>query len=466
MSNLIEFYKRAVENVGLHVPENNYIYSNAGDNKVIVTCDGLPMVLPTQEHINSAFEKDPDSASGFRLTKVIYNPLNEDVIKGDTASLKKTKVFVERRLGHIVASLGEMLLLLANNEQLQRKTNTEVNKFLGSIIMAQNQGIKQIVDDKTIEKWAAIYKATLNSPNGMFTIFLKKSGVDKGVKYNRLCTLRSDVYTALIKAKKDEAVYGVKLRNKDLVVFRLLFEYIVEGLSSEEAEGDKVPTISIGCNDTTSPAFVGLYTLYTTIVSKTNRILNNIKHVSNETYDSAYVKDLITLEELHNLSIYHQELANIPNEHDISRQAHIQSKIGAMTLPEDVPSSVNTNGPYPTAPVNLKDVNQPEPTDDPVLKALYGGNRPPAVAVPLMANTPVMAPMQQVATVQPIMSQYAQVQQPMVQQPMQMMQPRPMGINQVGMQQPMQPMYQQPMIQQPMGQITIPNIANPNSYYR
>lgn len=459
MNSVIDFYKQALENVGLYVSKDGFIYSSSDDDKVMITAGGLPMVMPTQKHINSVMEKDENGK--YKIVKIIYNPLNEDIIKGDTESLKKTKVFVERRLGHIIASAGEMLLNLASNQSLQRKVNTETSKFLGSLTAALNAGIKDIVDKKSIDNWANIYSGTLQDTDGMISIYLKKSGVHNGVKYNRLATLCSKVYDKLLEADKNTDVFGVKLRNKDITVFRLVFEYLIKGLNSEDN------TIAIGSNDEYSPAFVSLFSMYSSVVTRINKILKDIKHVSEESYDAAYVDNLITLDELEDLSKYRGELANIPNELDITRQANSQSKIGAMPPIKDVPTSVVSNSVYPTTAVSLKEANQSSTTDDPLLKALYGGNRP-VTSNAMYGPTP----MQQAPMMMPMGTPVNNMQQGYYNPPMPQ---RPMGLNQMispanNMAYPPQPMGS-PFVGMPSGYgmpnqpTMMPNIGNPASYY-
>lgn len=435
---LIEFYKKVLTSLGL-VVENDYIYvKDTKGNKIPLISEQKQMVLPTRKQLNSLLEEDEDGE--VKVTKLPYNPLNEDVVKGDTESLKKTKLIVERQIGHGIAAVGELLLKLASNPAFQKKTNMEINKFLTSISEAKNANIKQLVDDTSIAKWIEIYKNSLQKTKGMVNIYLKKSGVSSGVKYHRLAVMDSEVYNEIKEATKDSEVYGVKLRNKDIVIFRLIFEYLLPEMNSEGC-------VELGSNDNESPAFVALYRLYLQTYTKLNRVATLIKNVDMETADSVIKELPIEEDDLLSLNMFKQELCLIPNENDLSR-----TKMNNR-VPSGIDSGVFNNSvrPHPTTAVEY---NQPNEDSDPQRAALNKilSNATPVIPMqrvqqPMVPQQPMMQqpmyPQQQVMMQRPVFPQQQQVyqQQPMFQQPVQM----------GGYQQPM--FNQQPMFQQQQPQL-------------
>lgn len=423
---LIEFYKNVLKSLGL-VVENEYIYvKDTKGNKIPLVSEQKQMVLPTRKQLNSLLEEDEDGE--VKVTKLPYNPLNEDVVKGDTESLKKTKLIVERQIGHGIAAVGELLLKLASNPALQKKTNMEINKFLTAISEAKNANIKQLVDDTSISKWIEIYTNSLKKTNGMVKIYLKKSGVSAGVKYNRLAVMDSEVYNEIKEATKDGEVYGVKLRNKDIIIFRIIFEYLLPEMNTESC-------VELGSNDNESPAFIALYRLYLQTYTRLNRVATLIKNVDLETADSVIKELPIEEDDLLSLNMFKQELCLIPNENDLTRSKINTSKIPGMD--GSVFNQVsNTNKPHPTTAV---DYNQPDPNEDPQQAALKK----------ILGNATPVVPIRNVALQQ---QQYPQqMQQPMYQQQMMMQQPM----------MPQQQMYQQPMYQQPMFQQQQPMMQRP-----
>lgn len=420
------FYSKVVNNLGLYVDENGFIYSSDKANKVPITNDGKPLVLPTNENLNSIFT--PDEDGNLVATKSIFNPMNEDIIKGDSPSLKKMKSLAERRLGHLVALAGELLLTLASNKDLQKKTSIQINKFLKRVQEANGQGIKQIVDDKTIDAWSKVYSKSLNRSQGFFSIYLKKAGTVDGTKYTRLATLASPVYDELLEVGDEGKVFDVTLRKKDVTMFKIILQYLVPEFETSD-------TFSIGSNDIENPAFLSLLQVYLSVVKKTNMVFKALKSVNQQTADEGIIDDLITEEELGSLSQYLPELKNIPNEHDLNRDIlkteKKQADLSKLSQPITPHNNINTNPIFqqqqsriPEAPVAFGGESVQE---DPLLKAL-GNNRAAnyqnPMGVPIGINTIPQAPMLQ---------QYnAPMYQPMMNnglfQQQQMYTP-PMGVN-------------------------------------
>ena len=408
---IIEYYTQVIENMGLTVSEDGYIYVVDGKDKSLVMSNGKPLVLPTKDHIESIYSKDEDGNPV--ITKLLFNPLNEDVVKGDSESFKKIKNIVEYKLGHLLFAAGELLLTLGSDKKLQGKTNLEINKFLSKLNKANNQGIKAIIDDKSLDHWCNIYKNCLAKSEKAINIFVKKKGKVDDVNYVRVATLSSNIYEALSNATTEISVYGVKLRNKDITVFKSVFEYLIEGIEDEGI-------LSIGSNNGEAPAFLSLFSIYLRVMDKINKVFKYLTHVDKKTCEHYKVDNLMTEEQLEDITGFKSELSMIPNETDLSRTV---AKANRPTIGGLDTSVINkpTQQAYPTTPVTM---NQPQQQagGDPLMKALYG-----------------------------------QPTQPVMQQAMA---PQPIGLNSIPMQ---QPVYNMPMYQQPMMQ---PVISNPASYYQ
>ena len=444
MSNIIDFYKQVIENVGLAVDDEGYIYNSDEDDKVMITNDGKPMVLPTREHIKNIYTQNEDGE--MVISKSLFNPLNEDVVKGDSPSFKKLKIFIERRLGHVFYLVGKGLLILADNKNLQRKTSLEINKWLASFSEANGKGVKSVVDGKTLEAWDKIYSNSLKKTGGMFNIIVKKQGKYESEVYNRLAVLGSDVYDELVELDKEGTVYDVKIRNKDIVVFKNLFEYLLPDL-------DDNGTVNVGSNDDICPAFITLMTMYVKLRVKWNKVVNHIKDVDKTLESSCHVDNLITIRELEDLDMYTSDLKTIPNEIDLNR-GMVSQQQASLKDPGIPANLLNTNtvskpisnvNRFPTTPVP---VQQPEMDDDPVRRALGGRIQPQQQQGFIGVNSAI--------NMQPPMNQYGiSAMNPYQQQPTLGMSPymsQPpqqqfVGVNNIGMQQ---------------GGY---NISNPSAYY-
>ena len=442
MDKLIEFYKKILKNVGLRTDNEGYIFK---DDEMVMS-NGKPLVLPTTEQLNSVLEKNDDGE--YVVTKVPFNPLNEDIVKGNSASISKLQLFVEYIVAKTVANIGELLLILASNKELQKNTSLELNKFLSELNKAKNSSIKQLVDDKSIESWVNIFKHIIKQGRFNIKVYLKKLGTFEGVKYNRLAVLSCDTYEGLKEADTETPFCGVKLRNKDIIIFKSIYEFILKGIEEDD-------TITVGSNDMDSPAFVALFSLYNKIIQRTNKILSGLKHVDPINVEDNTVKELLSIKEIENVGIYRNEMSKVPNDNDLTRK--IVSHNVKLDAPGEMLNKDNTvtknATPYPTAPQPLQ---QPKEEVDPVLKAYYNSTPHVATGYNPMLQQPVIQ--------QPnIMYQQPVIQPPIVQQPNVMYQqpaiPRPNVMYQ-------QPMMQQPVIQQPGMMYQQPMVQQPGNYYQ
>jgi hypothetical protein len=377
---MLDFYKKVLNSMGLPVDDDGYIYTSSADDKMMLTVNGKPLVLPTKEHLNTLLSTN--ESGDIELTKIPYNPLNENVIKGDSESLKRTKLIIEKKLGAALAVAGELLLTLASNTSLQKKTTMELNKFLGNINSAQNPGIKKLVDDASLDAWAKIYNNSITAPKGAFSIFLKKSGTYEGVKYNRLATAESVIYTDLLEAVKDVPLYGVKLRNKDITIFRLIFEFLLPDMDSKH-------TIHIGSNDNESPGFISLFKLFIKIATRTNEIIKSLSFVNESLANEGVLPITVSYDELDLLSKYKNDLLSIPSETDLTR-SKVAAKATGLNVDHgksyagSVTNTVYTPPKDAALPINMK--NNPQIEDDPIKRILYGNNVQNTVPNNMMTN--------------------------------------------------------------------------------
>lgn len=424
-NNIIDFYKDVVLSLGLNVTDDGFVKIDVGNGKLSpLTIKGKPLVLPLKEHIDTVLE--PKENGELETTKILYNPLNEDVIKLDSISLRKTKEIIDKKLAHSVAGLGELLLKLASNPELQKKTSLEINKFLSSLKEADNPGIHDVVDPKSVNTWTKLYAKSIESPvnEKIIKIFLKKAGTHLGIKYNRLCTLSLPLYEKLLKATRETHVNGYQLRKKDIVVYRLIFEFIFQDLDDNHL-------MVIGSNDPESPGFIALLTTFIKVATRINRIVKYLKNIDEASYDFIKFDLRINLKELSELDKFKSELNTIPGELSLNRMkakpavATQVSNIGGIALPiADKQPPIVTQSEV----VKPTDVQPPELTLE--QKILYGNN------IPVVQT---QQPMQQVTQ-----QQVYPMQQ--VAQPQQMM--PPMGINSIRPMPQYQPMGQYPQMPQ------------------
>ena len=345
-NDFIQFYKDVIDSIGaIKYTDDGFIYVPEEDGrKTLININGKMLVLPTKDNISSLVVKKDDGS--LEVTKVLFNPLKESVNRGNSVSLSRVKNWIEKKLSFNLACVGEMLLILASDKRMQKDTGLEINKFLSSITEAMNNNIKEIVDATSREKWAALYKKTFEKDSSFLTLFINKLYKIEGEKYNRATILGSDVYSELLKASKDKPVVGVNLRNKDITVFKLIFEYLLDGLSKDNE------TIAIGSNDNECAAFISLLKMYIKIGNRINKIGELIKFVNGEIYDAFYNEIKITIDDLDNIERFKSQYVIVPDEHEAERYNN---------TPQSTTSSVVNNKPQIQATHNIPTMNVQRP---------------------------------------------------------------------------------------------------------
>lgn len=343
---LFDFYKRVLESVGFYVTNDGYIFLGNEEEKETYTVNGLPFVVPTEEHIKNLFGIDENGK--VTNTRYLFNPLNETVLKGDSISLSRLKLVIERRLALTINVAGVLLLTVANNKELQNKLPTKINKFLSSIMSAKNANIKELVDPDVIKNWDTIFTKSLKTEKHLISIYLKKSGVYENVKYNRLAVVSSPLLDMLESATTDTQIFGMKLRNKEIKIYTILLKYLLDV--------DKNNTINFGSNDGETPGFISLFTAYVNIYNKLEYFIKELSHVDKSEAVKGLYDIKVDLKEFDNLLQYKSEVIAIPNE------TLPQSKINHAN--KDVLNEVkNTSNTLPDVQAMQNNLNTNDPMD-------------------------------------------------------------------------------------------------------
>jgi len=332
---IIDFYKRTLNMLGLHVNKNNRIQVKINDDYEDLTDGGKIMTLPTKEHIDTALGKNDDGE--IVVNKILYNPLNEDTINGDSTSLKKTKTIVQNTLTIKFGGLAEMLLRLASNPDLQKKTSMDINQFLIGLNKTTKSSKTVPVDPNSIKNWGKLLHRALmqGMSRSMLKVYIKKSGKYKDVKYNRMTVVSFPIYEELLEADKETDFFGMKLRPKDIEVFKLLYAFVFKDM-------DENNTLVYGSEDGISPGFISLMTAYVKLTNHFNGLAKKLKFVDEELYDAVHTNPKVLLKELGELSIYKNDLDLLPNDLDVQRQKKTAIKNnGVVTTHESTADMAN-----------------------------------------------------------------------------------------------------------------------------
>jgi len=468
---VIKFYGDVLTTLGVIVTEDGFVYNKTIDSKFPILDGDKSLVLPTKEHIDTVIVPDDDGK--LVVTKLLYNPLNENAIKGETGSVRKTKVLIEAKLGYLAMTAGRLMLGLVMEPKFQKKTTTQLNKFMLSINAAQNNGIKELVDKTSIANWDKVYNKAAREKKGLLKFFLKKGGSIDGKKYNSTLNITSPLYDELVRAEDDKEVFGVKLRKKDLTIFKIIVEFLLTDIIKNDN------SMRLGSLNGVSPAFITLMTAHLKILPKLNKVVKELKHINISLAESVIITPMVTLADLDELAQYAGEVLLLPDETDSNKKLQAQTQapelaIDALNAPAAMITELPTMQPAHQPPI----MTQAVPVVAPPTQQVQPVQQQPVYQQQVMQPQQYNAPVQQVAQQQP-MQQSAPVDtidkidqalfgsstQSMIRMPSAGMMVRPMGVNDMmAMQQqqqyiapaqqvyaaPIQQQYAAPVQQQPM----------------
>ena len=163
----------------------------------------------------------------------------------------------------------------------------------------------------------------------------------------------------------------------------------------------------MGSNDTFSPAFVSLMSIYISIMTRLNNFNRILADVDAEIADSGYVGIEITQEDINNVSGYNVEVKAVPNNMDIERR---------MKAPEIAAAAIKA--PAPTlqqaqaAPAPVQQTLAPQPQPQQQLQ--------PLPYTPQGNGDNSLEAMYARSGIAPAPQGFGMVPQPMMQQPQQM----------------------------------------------
>ena len=454
-------YKSILRFCGLDADEQGYISTvfNDKDKPKPAFIDGLRMVLPTDHHLRNFDAKE----------KIIFHPLTENILRGESEVVMKLKNVINVRLNFTIGIVAQSLLNLVASPEQHSHLSPEQADLLVSI---------KDCDEKAVTTFISHMVAGMRAhPERLFTnIYLKRGGTYRDKRYSRVGIVTFPFYDLLKQDKVD------KLRIKDKDTLKQLFQFIFPNIDDEEE-------YNFASDSHVAPYLEALLRTAANIASRLNDIILTYKDYIEEAEMLTFDADW--LEHFQDLNALIPEIRKVPvqqgNDGTVSVTAQEEAPVqqAAFTQQQMVQGypqqQMQQVAPKPEVKqtkrgLDFKSMAQANPamamTMNPLMPHLMQQQmqqqqmqmqRPPSWAQP---------PMQQMQ--QPGMMPFPQAQGfpqgvmmtpqgPMVQTPQGMM-----PFNQPMMQQ--QPMYnQQPMMMQQPGMQPTPSWAQPpmqQGYYR
>ena len=303
---LNEFYTKALETLSLGVDEHGYVTLKSGDETLRVTVGSKKfLVMATSEHVSTMDDN-----------KVLFNPLQEDAIKGINPSMVKYKSLIERQLSIAFNTAAILLARLASDVKLQKGASLELNKFISELNKLRKQNMKEIVTEDSIKLLNKIFETsyTKASNAGMLAISLTRAKVIEGEKFNKVASVVLPIYDDLLENPK--YVYDIEIkRPTDAGILKTIIEYIV-GLNDE----DKIDyaKFTVGSNSLESPTFISVYKLYYKLADRLNKVLKQLSFLDKNLTKAVMLKTELSLDDLQHIESFKSQLRLIPKINDNS----------------------------------------------------------------------------------------------------------------------------------------------------
>ena len=183
----------------------------------------LQIVLPTQNAMRNF------NAS----TDLLFNPLSENPVQGESAILEKIRRAISVRLNYVTAHVATSLLTLAVSVTEHSKLSPDQSELLS---------ILRDATKTTFETFLRLQTAAIGEgPDRSFIRFYLRRGVKvRGELYSRACITSFPLYEKLAAAEDK------RVSKKDAETLKRLFEFIFPNLDQPER-------YNYGCNSTVAP---------------------------------------------------------------------------------------------------------------------------------------------------------------------------------------------------------------------
>jgi len=309
----VDFLKRMITSLNLDVNDDGVLVTDTSENGIVITNKSLPMVLPTRENIETMFAIDPISRQP-KPVKSLFNPVPESISKGTSASFLKVRLAIENNIGYALGvTLGLILKATMGVENQQKLLSTELKMVVASFNISTKKKalVESVVDEQMLKTWNKLFQASLTAGassliDGMYSLLIKKSyTAPDGKIHPRVLVATCPLLQQLV--DKNMLIHGVKLREKDVVVFTTLLEYILN--QTEEKKETVIYT-----EEKTYPSFTLAVTGYVRVLNRIMFLLEMVKDLDLELYASARIDLSITESEISEIYMLEKEIITIPNE--------------------------------------------------------------------------------------------------------------------------------------------------------
>ena len=288
MIGLLDTYRSILYYSGCRVNDNEncrifaQLDSNSGTQALTLN-GGRPWVLPTQENLKTAYDNN----------FAIFHPLNENIIKGESADVKRLRSCLLIHINYSLYTLIVAMLHIASSPELHATISPEQTDMCVKV--------KKITKEQKnlFEKlaWDAINRA-----DGIYQLVyinLSRGSTLGDKKFSRVGNVTFPFFEKL---KEGVEICGKKLNQADTKAFIRMFEYVFPEL-------DKEGKYSFGSNSTVAPYLEALLKSSYNIVERILELYNNFENVLTDPI--VFEFDLKWLEVFEDLKAYEPEIRKV-----------------------------------------------------------------------------------------------------------------------------------------------------------
>lgn len=367
MSKLLDIYSSILKFSGFEVDNEGLVSAIVGDKKEPAFIDGARIVLPTDTHLRNFVKGE----------KVIFHPLTENILRGESDVIQKLKTSINIKLNYTIGIIGQSLLNLLASPELHHRLNPEQLDIMKCITDCDEKSRVNFVS-----YMLSGYKT--KSDRLYVNIYLKRGGNVNDKRFARVGIVSFPFYDELVKGKVD------KLRVKDVETFKQLFKFIFPDI-------DNIDHYNHGSNSSVAPFLDSLMRTASNIASRLNDVTQQYKEFIDGAdaieFDADWIESFDDLESLAS------EIRRIPVQQ--GNEGSIGIETPKTEIPKPTPIQQNTLPVYqaPT-PYQLPQQQIPQQPQKPEVKVTSGGisfnslvNARPDLAMipnPLMPNPNMM----------------------------------------------------------------------------
>ena len=252
----IDYMTGLVKSVGLEVNDENEIILSNGKH---VKTEGLNIVIPTDDTVNNMSHiVDNKVVEKYK----IFNPFSEDDIKRNYM-LTLLSRYMSSFSTAGVSTIIHQLNLLLEDEQLQDRMHTSIQKFI--VQLRDRLGNKgKLVSKRTITSYTKFNTYLIENGLSLVKYRVARGDTINGVKYNRIAKLDP---IAIDNLAGREVSIGISERDRE--VFLAMIEFIIPDMKDTMA----------GSKSTKYPSYIALIDLYNEIQTRINFLSKELVEV-------------------------------------------------------------------------------------------------------------------------------------------------------------------------------------------